>query len=67
MQGSLGDCWLLSALAVLAEKSDVLDHVLVTKEYNDQGAYQVRCVVVIVISFPFGHRMRTFFCLFSVY
>lgn len=41
-QGVLGNCWLLSALAVLVEKPVLLDKVLATKELTSAGAYRVR-------------------------
>lgn len=42
MQGALGDCWLLAALATVGSRPELLERVMVTKEYNPHGAYLVR-------------------------
>ncbi|OVA06359.1 Peptidase C2 [Macleaya cordata] len=40
-QGRLGDCWFLSAVAVLTEVSRISE-VIITPEFNDEGIYTVR-------------------------
>ncbi|VFQ85158.1 unnamed protein product [Cuscuta campestris] len=40
-KGRLGDCWFLSAVAVLTEVSRILE-VIITPEYNEEGIYTVR-------------------------
>ncbi|XP_047321349.1 calpain-type cysteine protease DEK1-like [Impatiens glandulifera] len=40
-QGRLGDCWFLSAVAVLTEVSRVSD-IIITPQYNEEGIYTVR-------------------------
>ncbi|KAM7259566.1 hypothetical protein ACFE04_015307 [Oxalis oulophora] len=40
-QGRLGDCWFLSAVAVLTEVSRI-SNVIITPEYNEEGIYTVR-------------------------
>ena len=42
IQGALGDCWFLSALASLAENPHLIRRLFVTKQYNKQGIYKVR-------------------------
>ncbi|VBB26740.1 unnamed protein product [Acanthocheilonema viteae] len=44
-QGCLGNCWFLSALAVIAERPDILDQIFLTKVYNPWGVYQIRLCV----------------------
>ncbi|KAL3654770.1 Calpain-type cysteine protease dek1 [Castilleja foliolosa] len=40
-QGRLGDCWFLSAVAVLTEVSRISE-VIITPDYNEEGVYTVR-------------------------
>ena len=40
-QGAVGNCWFLSALAVIAEKRYLVKQLLPHSELNDKGCYQV--------------------------
>ncbi|KAJ1371003.1 hypothetical protein KIN20_032864 [Parelaphostrongylus tenuis] len=63
-QGCLGDCWLLSAMALIAERPDILEHILLTKEYSHVGAYQVRLCIdgrwkIVIVDDFFPCRIET--------
>ena len=64
----MGDCWFLSAVAVLAEVSRISE-VIITPEYNDEGIYTVRFCIQVTFFFVFfffsvvnvyNHNARTF-------
>ncbi|CAF1364758.1 unnamed protein product [Adineta ricciae] len=42
IQGRLGDCWLISALALIADIPEILYKIMITKQYNPAGLYKIR-------------------------
>lgn len=40
-QGALGDCWLMSAFACLAEKHGAIENVFGNREFNPRGKYTI--------------------------
>lgn len=48
-QGRLGDCWFLSAVAVLTEMSRISE-VIITPEFNEEGIYTVRFCIQVMVS-----------------
>ena len=41
-QGGIGDCWLMSAFAAIAEFPEVVQSIYITKRYNAYGKYKLR-------------------------
>ena len=41
-QGCLGNCWFLSALAVLCEKPEMIKQILISEKYSPEGCYLIR-------------------------
>jgi len=41
-QGGLGDCWLMSAMACMAEHQGLLRTCFISQEFNERGKYQMR-------------------------
>eukprot|EP00667_Euglena_gracilis_P001388 EG_transcript_1388 len=41
-QGALGNCWFMGAMSVLASNPRLVEKVLLTKEYNPYGVYQLQ-------------------------
>lgn len=65
-QGLLGNCWFLSAMAVVSERPDILEQLFLTKQYNHSGVYEMRlCIdglwtnVFVDDYFPCHKRSRT--------
>ncbi|CAI5439239.1 unnamed protein product [Caenorhabditis angaria] len=44
-QGGLGDCWLMCAMTLIAERPDLLDSIFPSKDYSPQGVYRVKVCV----------------------
>ncbi|CAI5442119.1 unnamed protein product [Caenorhabditis angaria] len=41
----VGDCWLMCAMAVIAERPNILDDIFPSKEYSLQGVYRVKLCI----------------------
>ena len=70
LQGALGDCYFLAGLAALTNQADRISSLLVTKEVNRAGIYQVQLFVnglrtsIVVDDYVpvYKHNQRPAFC-----
>ena len=42
MQGTLGNCWFMCALASLAERPKLVENLFITKTKNKEGIYKIK-------------------------
>ncbi|CAE7395357.1 CAPN15 [Symbiodinium sp. CCMP2456] len=42
LQGALGDCWLIAALACVAERPEILQQAFLTQSFDPRGKYKIR-------------------------
>jgi len=42
MQGRLGNCWFCCSLASMAERPELIKRLFITKEFNEEGIYEMR-------------------------
>ncbi|CAD7954100.1 unnamed protein product [Amoebophrya sp. A120] len=42
LQGQIGDCWLMAAMACMAERPGAIDNLFLTKELDPRGKYKIQ-------------------------
>ena len=67
-QGILGDCWFVAALSLIAQRPNLLHHLLLTQKVNSAGVYLLRIchnglwkIVVIDDTFPSSNGLDLVF------
>ena len=58
VQGAVGDCWMVAALACSAEHPPCIRNAFLTREYNPRGSYRVRMYALGRIELGFRFRFR---------
>eukprot|EP00392_Amoebophrya_sp_AT5.2_P018594 g19162.t1 len=42
LQGKIGDCWLMAAMACMAERPGAIDNLFISKEFDPRGKYTIQ-------------------------